>query len=263
MTSRIWVLFVDASRAVNSGVGLLKCCGRLGANMRHVIIFVLSTVILPFLVWRGSAQQQNPTASPNAGPGRSLHKNTIISLNSPPIRIEVSEQLRHVGILNFTLKNVAQVERYIYARSDGAGIVHRLFIVQFESVLPGIKGGYSFQVINPTRLSNHDYQTNVGFFNFAQAIASNPGAEAEQTKAFLDRNGLKVDGDFMVARYARITDAEKRHELILFYLENLRDMNLARAELEQGGSRSSEAGKIFNDFAARALRSFRVVDGKP
>jgi ketosteroid isomerase-like protein len=208
-------------------------------------------------------EQRSPTVSSNAGAGRSLHGNRLVSLKFPSIKVDVDEQLRHVGILNFTLKKVAQVERYIYARADEGGRVQRLLIMQFEAILPGVKGGYSFQVTDATRLGEHDYQTNVGFFNFAQTIAANPGAEAEQTKAFLDQKGMKVDDDYLVARYARIVDTEKRHELIFFYLENLRDLGFTRAELEPGGRRALEAEKVFNDFAARAKQSFKVVDGKP
>jgi uncharacterized protein (TIGR02246 family) len=207
-------------------------------------------------------QGQHAPVSSNTDAGRSLQENTIVSPKLPPISIDVDKQLRHIGILNFTLKKVAQVERYLFARADENKRVQRLFIAQFESILPGVKGGYSFKVENATQLGEHDYQTNVGFFNFAERIAQSPGAEAEHTKAFLEKNGLKVDDDFLVARYARITDAEKRHELILFYMENLRDMGFTRAELERGGARAAEAAKIFNDFAARAAQSFKVVDGK-
>jgi hypothetical protein len=209
------------------------------------------------------SQEQSQTVSSNAGVGRSLHGNRLVSLEFPAIKIDVDEQLRHVGILNFTLKKVAQVERYIYARAGEGGRVQRLLIMQFESILPGVKGGYTFQVTNATRLGEHDYQTNVGFFNFAQTIAANPGAEAEQTKAFLDGKGLKVDDDYLVARYARIVDTEKRRELILFYLENLRDLGFTRAELEAGGPSASKAQKVLNDFIARARQSFKVIDGKP
>ncbi|MBA2731392.1 MAG: nuclear transport factor 2 family protein [Acidobacteria bacterium] len=207
-------------------------------------------------------QNQNSSVSPNSGSGRSLSKNKLISLKNPTIIIDVNEPLRNIGIVNFPLKKVAQVERYIFAHSDASGRVQRLFIAQFESILPGIKGGYTFQVENATRIGNHDYQTNVGFFNFAQTIAANPGAEAEQTRTFLNNNGLQVDDDFLVARYARVTSEDKRHELILFYLENLRDLGLTRAELEQGGSRASETEKVFAEFAVRARQSFKVIDGK-
>lgn len=208
-----------------------------------------------------SPKQDLPVSS-NAGRGRSLSKNRIVSLENPTIVIDVTEQLRGLGILNFPLKGVAQVERYVFAGVGEGGRARRLFIAQFESVLPGVKGGYSFPLTNPTRIGLHDYQTQVGIFNFAQAIAANPGAEAEQTRAFLSRNGVRVDEDFLVARYARVAGEDKRHELILFYYESLRDLGLARADLEQGGSRAPEAGKIFSEFAARARQSFKVVDGK-
>ena len=206
--------------------------------------------------------KQGPPVSPNAGRGRSLSKNRIVSLENPTIVIDVSTQLRGLGILNFPLKGVAQVERYVFAKADAGGRARRLFIAQFESVLPGVKGGYSFPLTNPTRIGRHDYETQVGIFNFAQTIAANPGAEAEQTRAFLSRSGVRVDDDFLVARYARVASEDKRHELILFYYESLRDLGLARADLGLGGSRAPEAGKIFSEFSARARESFRVVDGK-
>ena len=177
--------------------------------------------------------------------------------------IDVSDGLRSLGVINFTLKKVAQVERYIFVDSDTGARAQRLFIAQFESILPGIKGESSFPMTNAKRIGSHDYQTQLGFFNFAQTIAANPEAEAEQTKIYLNRNGVQVDDDFLVARYARIASKDKRHELILFYLENLRDLNLNRSELEQGGSRSSAREKIFADFAARAQQSFKVfADGR-
>lgn len=208
-------------------------------------------------------QNQNLAVSSNSGVGRSLNKNTIVSIKNPPIRIDVNEQLPHVGILNFRLKEVAQVERYIYASHDESKRIQRLFIAQFETFLTGIKGSYTFQVINPTRLGNHDYQTDIGIFNFAERIAANPKAEAEYTKALLDKNNLKADDDFLIARYARITSEDKRTELILFYLENLKDLGLTRAELESNGNRTLQAEKLFSDFADRALKSFKVTDRNP
>jgi hypothetical protein len=206
---------------------------------------------------------QEPVVSYNAGKGRSISgKGRIVSLENPTIVIDVSKELQSFGVINFTLKKVAQVERYIFVRSDKSGRAQRLFITQFESVLPGLKGGYSFPMTNVTRIGNHDYATQLGFFNFTQTIAANPGAEAEQTKAYLNRNGVQVDDDFVIARYARVVGEDKRHELIFFYLENLRDLNLTRSELEQGGSRSSELERLLAELAARAQKSFKVVTDK-
>lgn len=237
--------------------------------MRFTPFIVAIVIVLFFVPQTGNSQasnsagQQKPLVSYISGEGRSVsRKNRIVSQENPTIVIDVSDKLKSFGVINFPLKRVAQVERYIFVHSDESGRAERLFIAQFESVLPGIKGGYSFPMTNATRIGSHDYQTQVGFFNFAQTIAANPGAEAEQTKAYLDQNGVQVDDDFLVARYARVASEEKRHELILFYLENLRDLNLTRSELEPGGSRSSERERVFAEFAARARRSFKVVDGK-
>ncbi|HEX9960068.1 MAG TPA: nuclear transport factor 2 family protein [Pyrinomonadaceae bacterium] len=205
---------------------------------------------------------QSAEVSPNAGKGRSVNKNKIVSLENPTVSIEVDEQLRNVGILNFVLKNVAQVERYVYARHDEGKRIQRLFIAQFEAFLPGVKGAYTFQVVTPTRLGNFDYQTDIGVYNFAERIAANPGAEPEVTKALFDRNGLQVEDDYLVARYARITDAvDKRHELILFYFENLRDMGFTRAQLEANGKTTPAAEKLYREFGDRAARSFKIADG--
>jgi hypothetical protein len=209
------------------------------------------------------AEPQKVLVSFNAGKGRSLSsKNRIVSQNNPTIVIDVSRELSSMGVINFPLKNVAQVERYMFVRANRSGRAQRLFIAQFESILPGVKGGYSFPMTNATRIGRHDYQVQVGFFNFGRTIAANPGAEAEQTKVYLNRNGVQVDDDFLVARYARVASEDKRHELILFYLENVRELDLTRSELEEGGSRSSERERVFAEFAARARRSFKVLDGK-
>lgn len=237
--------------------------------MKLTTLIVSIVIVLLFVEQTSKAQTNNPAepekplVSFNSGKGRSVSgRNRIVSQNNPTIVIDVSRELRSLGVINFPLKKVAQVERYIFVRSDKSGRAQRLFIAQFESILPGIKGSYSFPMTNATRIGNHDYQTQVGFFNFARTIAANPGAEAEHTKVHLNRNGGQVDDDFLVARYARIASEDKRHELILFYLESLRDLNLTRSDLEQGGSRSSEREKVFAEFAARARQSFKVVDGR-
>ena len=231
---------------------------------------VVSIVIALLFVGQTSSSQTNDPAEPqeapvsfNAGKGRSVSgKGRIVSLNNPTIVIDVSQELCSMGVINFPLKKAAQVERYIFVRSDTSGRAQRLFIAQFESILPGVKGSYSFPMTNPTRIGRHDYEMQVGFFNFARTIAANPGAEAEQTKLYLNGNGVQVDEDFLVARYARVASEDKRHELILFYLENVRELDVTRSELEEGGSRSSEREKVFAEFAARARRSFKVMDGK-
>jgi len=232
--------------------------------MRHRVALSMAATALAWAT-PGSGQACGPhvagaaplaDVSPNAGRGRSVQRNTVISVREPVVRITVDEALPLAGILNFSLRNVAQVERYVYARAAHGGRIQRLLIVQFEEVLPGVRGGYDSAVTNPTRIGSHVYETGIGVFNFAESIARNPGAEAERTCAFLVENGLDPGGDFLVARYARVTDPERRMEIIFFYMENLRDLGLSRAELE----RAPASDPALAEFRGRALRSFRVED---
>lgn len=184
--------------------------------------------------------------------------NTIVSPKVSPIQITVDRQLSHIGALTFPLRDVAEVERFVFARSDDGGRIQAMVIAQFESILPGVKGEYTFEITNATRLGGHDYETSVGLFHFAQAAAANPGAEAEHTQKFLAKHRLTVEDDYLVARYARVTDTTKRHEMILFYYESLRDLGVTRAEIGRGGAKTEG---VFRDFAARAVGALEVTDG--
>ena len=161
--------------------------------MRFTTLIVLIVTVLFFVEQTSNPQTNNPAepqkplVSFNSGKGRSVSgKNRIVSQKNPTIVIDVSNELRSLGVINFPLKKVAQVERYIFVRSDKSGRAQRLFIAQFESILSGIKGGYSFPMTNATRIGNHDYQTQVGFFNFARAIASNPGSRSRANQTLFE-----------------------------------------------------------------------------
>src|SRR5262245_28424518 len=139
-----------------------------GSKMRFAIPIVSVVLVLAGQTnhqQTNNPSEQKPLVSFNAGKGRSVSgKGRIVSLKNPVIVIDVSNTLRSVGVINFTLKNVAQVERYIFVDADKSGRAQRLFIAQFESVLPGIKGGYSFPMTKITHIGSHDYETQVGFF---------------------------------------------------------------------------------------------------
>ena len=192
--------------------------------------------------------------SPNALAARSIEGNTIFSPTNPPLKIRVG--LPYVGRLTFRLKDVAEVERFVFVRGD-SGRARALVIAQFESLLPAASKGYSFAIEDTTRLGAHAYQTNTGRFNFEIATAAKPGFEADQTAAFLAQRGLKVqDDDFVAARYARITDATKRNELILFYYENAQERGVGRwKQIEE-----KRAAKIFADVERQARKRFEVLD---
>src|SRR5215203_27844 len=98
-------------------------------SMMRLTTLTFSIVIVLFISGQTSNSQTNNPAEPqqpfvsfNSGKGRSISsKNRIVSQQNPTIVIEVSDKLRAIGVINFPLKKVAQVERYIFVRSEKSG----------------------------------------------------------------------------------------------------------------------------------------------
>lgn len=204
--------------------------------------------------------EEPDAASARADSVRSVRHNVLVSRALPPMRMEVDPRLPYVGALSFPMGTAVQVQRHVFASRDDRGRPRRMLIVQFESLGPESKG-YTFRIENPTRLGAHDYRTDLGLFNFDSAAAARPGAEAEHTQRYLAGQGIGVAGeDFLVARYARTVDAERRSEIIVFYYENLREHGATRAELQAGGRRESERQGLLRDVAARSRITFAIRD---
>jgi ketosteroid isomerase-like protein len=206
-----------------------------------------------------------PSASPNAAARRWVKAGTtIVSPADPPISITVDRRLAYVGSLRFPLGETAEVERFVFADGDTSGHVRELFVAQFEALLPAAEKGYTFPTTTPTRLGAHDYQTDTGIFDFADAARARPNFEADRTRAFLARHGLEVgDDDFLTARHARIVDPAKRRELILFSWVNLEGTGFTRADFDSGAPRAAEARQLLRAHEARARERMRIVDGPP
>src|SRR5690349_18241439 len=109
---------------------------------------------------------------------------TIISEALPAIEITVDPSFVFVGILSFVLKEIALVERVIFAEQQDSKTI-RLFIVQFEGALESADVTYKFQITNPLQLGNHNYHHGIYMYSIAESVRDAPGAESDRTTQFL------------------------------------------------------------------------------
>ncbi|MEK6408954.1 MAG: hypothetical protein AABN34_18680 [Acidobacteriota bacterium] len=150
---------------------------------------------------------------------RSVNGNRLVS-REPRVTVEVDPALKYIGRLEFDIRDAAHAERVVFADADAKGNVRRLFIVQFESMLPDHQGSYDFASSNPVRIGPYDFNEAVGKYEFAASIKAKPGAEAELTREFLAQKGLRVDAPLFIARYETTTDQQRRSEMVIFYWED-------------------------------------------
>ena len=144
---------------------------------------------------------------------------------SQKVTIDVDPSLNFLGRIGIDIRDAAHAERIMFANADAAGNVRRLWIAQFEKMTPQHRGAYDVHNDHPVVIGPFTFNQSQGRYSFAAAIAAKPGLEADQTRAFLARHGMKIEGDLAVARFETLTDPSRRAELIIFYWEDLAGNN--------------------------------------
>ena len=190
---------------------------------------------------------------------RQVKDNAIISTDLPAIRIEVDKSLKYVGNLQFDLKGIAHVERVIFVEADQERI-KRMFIVQFEGFLAGVDNTYKYSLRNTLTLGKHTYGSNLFLSDVAEHIRKNPDAEPAHTRTFLKEKGYTQADMQMMARFYRIVDDAKRHEILLFYYEHPEVSGLSAADFDKNGTVIEAKKPLTQAFRERALKSFTITD---
>ena len=193
----------------------------------------------------------------NSNDWRKVVDHTIFSHALPALEIAVDPTFEYVGTLSFVLKEIAAVERVIFADRQSSRTT-RLFIVQFEGILDGVDFTYKYQTTDPIKLDRYDYQHGVYMYSNDKSVRESPGAESDRTTQFLQDREYSHDDGLAMSRFARIVDEAHRHEIIIFYQETLSSMGLS---LERYDRLSSEEQQVIGQaLTERSLRNFQVTD---
>ena len=199
------------------------------------------------------------TANPahSSSPQRYATKNTLVSESLPQIRVRVDDSFRYVGRFDFEIRDVAAGERFIFAHTQDRKVM-RLFIAQFEGFLPGIDDFYQYNFAEAGEMGGHRFRQNTYAYSNQAARLENPSDEAVLTAAFLRERGLELEDELMMSRFITVPDAEKRHELILSYVENVSSTGHMLSDFVISGSTTPLWSDISKELTARSLESFVV-----
>ena len=182
---------------------------------------------------------------------------TLISNQLPQIRVELNGNFKFVGKFNFTIRDVAKGERFVFvdARKDK---IHRLFIAQFEAILPESNEIYRYNFDNAQKFSSHKFRQNTFAYSNLEAEKENPNGEATLTAKFLKSKGYLLEDELMMSRFVTVPDEAKKHELILFYLENVSKTKHKLAEFYKGDDETDVWRQISNALTNRSLKAFKI-----
>jgi hypothetical protein len=188
---------------------------------------------------------------------RTVEKNTLISDSLPTISIRIDKKFKYIGKFDFQIRDIALGERYVFVDASGKK-VNRLFIAQFERILPESKEIYRYNFDKASNFGSHKFRQNTFAFSNITATAENRTGEAALTQVFLKEKGFQLDDELMMSRFVTVPDAEKKHELILFYIENVRPTKKKLADLYSGEEDTEVWRRISQDLTKRSLTAFKV-----
>ena len=81
---------------------------------------------------------------------------------------------------------------------------------------------------------------------------------AEATEDFLRQKGYELEDELMMSRFVTVPDAEKKRELILFYIENVSPTKHHVTDFYSGDNETEIWREISKALTERSLKAFQI-----
>jgi hypothetical protein len=189
---------------------------------------------------------------------RRVRGNKLISDTLPKITVEVDGDFTYVGRFDFKIRDVAAGERFVFVDAGKDKKVRRLFLAQFEGFLPSNTHTYNYNFENAAVMGGHKFRQNTWAYSNAASEKENPQNEGVLTARFLREKGYKIEDEFMMSRFVTVPDAERRNEMILYYLENVSTSGRRLSEFYIGDEETQVWREISKGLTGRSLKAFRI-----
>jgi hypothetical protein len=188
-------------------------------------------------------------------PVRSVENNALTSADRPPITIDFDKGLTYAGSQEFDLFDKARVEQYFFVE-DAAGVVRKLYWIQFESLKDGNPYRYNYSK-NPTiRIAGREFFNNAGFAQVPEEMPDD-GSDQAHTNAFLAERGYQLPREGMFQRMIWLWDESSRNELMIIYVEDLGEYGYEAADFEEGGKMYERRDSVAASLLDRALAGMK------
>ena len=185
---------------------------------------------------------------------RRIEGDTLLSAHTPAMRLRVDRSMPHLESTELVIKGLAHAERHYFVEARESE-VRRMLVAQFEGFLDDNDERYIYPLPDPVEMGGESW----GSWVFAYSLADGSAPETTDTVEVMERHGLALENDLVMARYARIVEPEARHEVLLFYTEPLGRLGHSLESASVDGELRPEYVSLGIDLKARARRAFRVT----
>ena len=146
---------------------------------------------------------------------RLVEGQTIVSKSDPPITIQVSESFKYAGGQRFILRQVADAEQHFFVDVDEKKTIRRMYWIQFEHLLPGHDGAYSYEKDQPMLLGDRGFRVHV------RRVTDAPASDSDRARVYqyLEQAGYLVPIPATRVRLVYVPEADPRQEVMIIYAE--------------------------------------------
>ena len=189
---------------------------------------------------------------------RTVKGKTLISSQYPKIEVELNGDFKYLGKFDFTIRDIARGERYVFVEADKKKKIKRMFIAQFEEILPESPEFYRYNFDTARKFGSHKFRHNTYAYSNRESRKENPQGEGVLTEDFLKQKGYELEDELMMSRFVTVPDAEKKRELILFYVENVSPTKQHVTDFYSGDNETEIWKQITKDLTERSLKAFKI-----
>ncbi|GHA61801.1 hypothetical protein GCM10008927_29050 [Amylibacter ulvae] len=173
---------------------------------------------------------------------RTVEGNTLTSYEHPSVRITFPPEYEYLGAQRFILYGTAEAEQYMFASSHPDGSTRALINVQFEAILPDIKGSYDYSAApRAIRIGPLEFYVDADPVRRHWLVRNGlPGTDSERYYSFTDERGFPVPKDYIWSRFAYVPADAPRQEMLILQVEDLASTGLTAPDLRQGGANAED-----------------------
>ena len=154
----------------------------------------------------GAAEAQDARA------GRQVHS-VLESPALPRVRVRVAPDLAYLGAVHYEVPTGALVEAFVFG-DTADGRLRRAFVAHFEGYPAGVDHSFDYPRLEMARLGADEY------LHQTWALRQFGLFEIPAIREFLAGRGIAAGPSWVMDRYVRTVDPDRKHEVIFFYLES-------------------------------------------
>ena len=239
--------------------------------MKKLLLIVPTLLVLAVSGWASQVDTEAAAAMSKLDRGRlttnpvytslsrSVSDNELFSPRDPSVVMRFGPSFRYIGGQKFVLYGLADTEQHFFVETTADNKLQSLYWIQFEAYLPDNTYQYDYED-SPARLRLNDYD----FYLDTAAVHSNPkkrrpGSDGSLAREFVLGKGYTFPEEFAYARLVHLTDASRRKELMIIFIDNLARLALTASDLNEDGKEARRWPEIEKKHLEKIRRTLTLI----